>query len=125
MYTNTKTLLTFNNAPGAIDCIDGIRSITILWVIIGHLSINYLNKYTANIIEFADVSNFNIFLLWFSNNLPHKINFNYLQWAELRRNIWLTSAELSVDTFFALSGLLLVYTSTKKMKQSRYLGKKT
>ncbi|KAI8422368.1 hypothetical protein MSG28_006228 [Choristoneura fumiferana] len=80
---------------GAIDCIDGIRSISILWIILGHTVIASINKYTMNLFDF-----FVIF--------------------DQRTNMWLISGELAVDTYLVLSGLLLVYTSKsiKKIKQS-------
>lgn len=37
------------------------------------------------------------------------------------RSIWLTSADISVDTFFMLSGLLIVYTTVGKISSCKYL----
>lgn len=36
VYTNTKRLVTFNSNPNALECLDGIRSISMMWVIISH-----------------------------------------------------------------------------------------
>ncbi|XP_073949354.1 O-acyltransferase like protein-like isoform X3 [Choristoneura fumiferana] len=98
VYTNTHRLLTFSATSGAIDCIDGIRSISILWIILGHTVIASINKYTMNLFDF-----FVIF--------------------DQRTNMWLISGELAVDTYLVLSGLLLVYTSKsiKKIKQMQLL----
>lgn len=32
--------------------------------------------------------------------------------------LWITAATMTVDTFFTLAGVLLVYTTAAKMKQS-------
>ncbi|GBP20416.1 Nose resistant to fluoxetine protein 6 [Eumeta japonica] len=36
VYTNTQRLLTFKAGADSLDCLDGIRAITIFWVIVGH-----------------------------------------------------------------------------------------
>lgn len=35
-------------------------------------------------------------------------------------SLWIMSAPITVDTFFFMSGLLIVYTSVGKMSQSTY-----
>ncbi|KAI8422723.1 hypothetical protein MSG28_006488 [Choristoneura fumiferana] len=36
LYTNTRRLVTYNSVPGALECLDGIRAIAMMWVIVGH-----------------------------------------------------------------------------------------
>lgn len=35
-YTNTRRLVTYTSVPGTLECLDGIRSFAMMWVIIGH-----------------------------------------------------------------------------------------
>lgn len=43
-----------------------------------------------------------------------KLDF-YFQWMTSRESVWLTLAPITVDTFFCLSGLVLVYSTVGKM----------
>ncbi|XP_063533236.1 nose resistant to fluoxetine protein 6-like [Cydia strobilella] len=90
VFTNTRRLFTFSKTPGSIDCLDGLRSLSILWVVIGHSFSNMLYGTTINLLD--------VFV-----------------WATSSKATWLVSAVLSVDTFFMMSGLLVVYTTVKKM----------
>ncbi|KAI8422371.1 hypothetical protein MSG28_006231 [Choristoneura fumiferana] len=96
VYTNTNRLMTFTEKSGSLDCLDGMRSLSILWIILGHVYSNYLIIYAINLSEFFE---------WFGK----------------RRAIWLLSADVAVDTFFTMSGLLLVYTTTNKMTPMKLL----
>ncbi|KPI92898.1 Nose resistant to fluoxetine protein 6 [Papilio xuthus] len=87
-YTNGRRLLTFKSSPNSLHCIDGIRALAMFWVIAGHT----------------------IFSVAF--------NFNRLdgfQWLISRKAFWITSAPITVDTFFMISGLLVVYTTAGKL----------
>ncbi|XP_013175537.1 PREDICTED: nose resistant to fluoxetine protein 6-like, partial [Papilio xuthus] len=88
VYTNTKRLLTFNNVPNSLDCIDGIRSLAMIWVILGH------TFYAIPI---------------------HENPLEVFEWAISPKAIWMTAGHMTVDTFFLLSGLLLVYSSAGKL----------
>ncbi|XP_052756094.1 O-acyltransferase like protein-like [Galleria mellonella] len=91
VYTNTLRLVTYKPVPGALECLDGIRAFAMIWVIIGHTFVNQLSTATLH------------------NPLDAK-NFALSFWS-----LWITAAPITVDTFFALSGLLLVYTTAGKM----------
>ncbi|XP_063538710.1 O-acyltransferase like protein-like [Cydia strobilella] len=91
VYNNTDRLLTLASKPGALDCLDGIRALSILWVITGHSALVHFGTYLSNFVD-------------------------YLEWSVNLRAVYLLSAHLSVDSFFVLSGLLLVYTVARKMK---------
>ncbi|XP_063625478.1 nose resistant to fluoxetine protein 6-like [Cydia splendana] len=90
VFTNTRRLFTFSKTPGSIDCLDGLRSLSILWVVIGHSFSNMFNGITINLVD-------------------------AFVWAFSSKATWLVSAVLAVDTFFMMSGLLVVYTTVKKM----------
>ncbi len=36
VYSNAKKILDTNRAPGALDCVHGIRFLSMTWVILGH-----------------------------------------------------------------------------------------
>ncbi|CAF4894473.1 unnamed protein product [Pieris macdunnoughi] len=87
-FTNLSMLLKLSNKPGSLQCLDGIRAIAIFWVVIGHA---------------------------FVGNLITAFNFLDIQeWQSSLRSMWITGAPITVDTFFMISGLLLVYTSMAK-----------
>ncbi|XP_047985388.1 nose resistant to fluoxetine protein 6-like [Leguminivora glycinivorella] len=90
VYTNTRRLFTFSKSPGSIDCLDGMRSLSILWVVIGHTFTNIFSGTTINLLD-------------------------AFKWTSSSKATWFTAAVLSVDTFFMMSGLLVVYTTVKKM----------
>lgn len=51
VYTNTRRFLTFNTVPGALECIDGIRAISMLWVVVGHTYSFTLMAYIHNMAD--------------------------------------------------------------------------
>ncbi|XP_050668625.1 nose resistant to fluoxetine protein 6-like [Leptidea sinapis] len=82
-YLNMANLLRSSGKPGTLECLDGIRALAIIWVVLGHTF--YIIPYVgANMIDIAE-------------------------WQQKVQNIWVTGALLTVDTFFMLSGLLVVY----------------
>ncbi|XP_038214625.1 O-acyltransferase like protein-like [Zerene cesonia] len=87
---NIATLLNTSDKPGKLECLDGVRALAMFWVLLGH---------TFYIIPFVG-----------SNLL------DLLEWQENIKGIWVTGALHTVDTFFMLSGLLLVYISVAKFK---------
>ncbi|KAM3963613.1 nose resistant to fluoxetine protein 6-like [Aphomia sociella] len=91
VYTNTRRLVTYNPVPGTLECLDGIRVFAMMWVIIGHTFVNQLSS--AVLYNTLDVVDF-IKSFW---------------------SLWIIAAPITVDTFFTISGLLLVYTTTGKM----------
>ncbi|KAG7306514.1 hypothetical protein JYU34_009154 [Plutella xylostella] len=93
VYSNTRKLFTFRDVPGAITCLDGIRSLSITWVVIGHTFLSMLLGALTNLQD-------------------------ALEFAQDARGLWMSSANICVDTFFMMSGLLLVYTSIHKMTQA-------
>ncbi|CAK1540698.1 unnamed protein product [Leptosia nina] len=87
-YSNLGVLLDLSAKPGSLQCLDGIRAIAMLWVIIGHVFV------------FIPV-----------------VGYNFLdmqEWQTSTKSVWITGAPFTVDTFFMISGLLVVYTSMAK-----------
>ncbi|XP_073964417.1 nose resistant to fluoxetine protein 6-like [Choristoneura fumiferana] len=97
LYSNTRRLLTFNK-PRALDCLDGIRSLSILIIIIYHTFGSHF-FFASNVVNSFDVD----------------------QWIRKKQAMWMASCDIAVDSFFTLSGLLLVYTTVNKMKQTSLL----
>ncbi|XP_041987000.1 O-acyltransferase like protein-like [Aricia agestis] len=89
LYKNSCQIIKINaSRPGTLDCLDGIRALSIIWVIIGH-TFMMASYYPANPIDMYN-------------------------WYTSLGAIWMKTSTLAVDTFFMLSGLLVVYTTTKK-----------
>ncbi|XP_048480464.1 nose resistant to fluoxetine protein 6 [Plutella xylostella] len=94
VYTNCKRLVTYTSSPKTIECLDGIRTFSIGWVILGHA---YLSA-------------------------PENINpLDILKWQSSVHSIFVTAAPISVDTFFFISGMLVVYTTAGKLKRNDLL----
>ncbi|XP_039753298.1 O-acyltransferase like protein-like [Pararge aegeria] len=96
VYTNTKRFLTFNKVPGALECVDGIRAISMLWVIFGHT--------------------YCLTMLTFIQNVKA-----IKEWLTSFTSVWVNSAPITVDTFFLLSGILCVYTVVGKISRWRFI----
>ncbi|XP_060803883.1 nose resistant to fluoxetine protein 6-like [Amyelois transitella] len=94
LYTNGKRLTSFASHPNSLPCLDGIRSIAMLWVVIGHTFIT--ENFIINVLDFYE-------------------------YALSAKALWLTSAPYTVDTFFMMTGLLLVYTTVGKLTGKRLL----
>nr|XP_049694112.1 O-acyltransferase like protein [Helicoverpa armigera] len=96
VYTNTRRFLNFKSAPGALECVDGIRAFSMMWVIVGHT--------------------YSMTLLGFVHNVGDIMN-----WLTSFGGIWINSAPITVDTFFMLSGILAVYTCIGKITRTRFI----
>ncbi|XP_045447505.1 O-acyltransferase like protein-like [Melitaea cinxia] len=94
VYTNTRRLVTFTPNANALDCLDGIRSLSMIWVIIGHVF--QMDNVTSNM---SDV----------------------LEWLTSAGAIWVTTAHNAVDSFLLMAGILLTYTTVGKMTGGRFL----
>ncbi|KAH8421520.1 hypothetical protein KR009_010927, partial [Drosophila setifemur] len=80
--------------PNVIDCLHGIRCLSFIWVVFGHDYLVYL----------------------FSPNM------NYVQlqaWRQSAYSMLVQHAAYSVDTFFFLSGLLLVVIALRTMERTK------
>ncbi|CAH0554822.1 unnamed protein product [Brassicogethes aeneus] len=88
LLSNGRKILKTSSNTGQLSCINGIKSISCLWVIFGHVHSNILGTGLINPFD--------------TNNFIHET-----------KNIYILAAPISVDTFLALGGLLSVYTFMK------------
>ncbi|KAJ2950208.1 hypothetical protein O0L34_g11570 [Tuta absoluta] len=95
IYTNAKRLTTFTHNPNNLNCLDGIRAISMFWIVVGHT-----------------------YLL-----MPPMINQRYIvtEWVLSLKSTWIIGAPYTVDTFLFIAGLLLVYTSVGKITGKNFL----
>ncbi|GFR98725.1 nose resistant to fluoxetine protein 6-like [Elysia marginata] len=94
IYTNAEKLLNFKQPPGTLTCLNGLRVISINWVILGHTC---------------------LFMFTAANNVGA-----FAQKALKRYSFQVViNATFSVDTFFVMSGLLLTYATLNQMKKTR------
>ncbi|CAH2096590.1 unnamed protein product [Euphydryas editha] len=96
IYTNSKRFLNVKNPPGTIECIDGIRAISMLLVIIGHTYFYTTFLYLTNVIF-------------------------VLTWIRSFTSVWINASMLCVDSFFTLSGILCVYTVVGKINRCQFI----
>ena len=92
-WTNTEKLLSTKQPPGSLSCVNGIRVISINWVILGH-TLLILTKVGDN-------------LAAYSQEALSRWSFQAI-----------INATFSVDTFFVLSGLLVTYLTLCELKRS-------
>ncbi|XP_050668649.1 nose resistant to fluoxetine protein 6-like isoform X2 [Leptidea sinapis] len=88
LLKNLRDLFTISKRSGTLDCLDGLRALSMLWVVIGHS---------------------------FSSQTQIVNGIDAFQWLKSMKSLWVIAAPIAVDTFFTISGLLLVYVATKKM----------
>ncbi|XP_052090752.1 nose resistant to fluoxetine protein 6-like [Mytilus californianus] len=94
VYTNGAKILSTNHGSGTLTAVNGIRFISMSWVILGHT---------------------------YAFGLYSVGNIGTLYGALLKRKTFMAigNAEVSVDTFFALSGTLLTYVVLNQLKKQK------
>ncbi|XP_052091571.1 nose resistant to fluoxetine protein 6-like isoform X2 [Mytilus californianus] len=92
IYTNGAKILSTDQSAGSLNAVNGIRFISMSWVILGHT--------------------YGIFTSISDNMLPFTI-LMFKRWSFGA----ILNALVSVDTFFTLSGLLLTYLIMKELKR--------
>ncbi|XP_032296334.1 nose resistant to fluoxetine protein 6 isoform X2 [Drosophila virilis] len=83
---------TTTTTPHLIPCLHGIRCLTIIWIIYGH---DYMFMLLA----------------------PSVNTYEVIAWAQTPYSMLLQSGSISVDTFFLLSGMLLVMSSLRELER--------
>ncbi|XP_045202094.2 nose resistant to fluoxetine protein 6-like [Mercenaria mercenaria] len=92
LYTNAPKILNTNQPKGTLTSVNGIRFLSMSWVILGH-TIGFGIPHTSN-----------------ASTLVPKLFKRFTFQAILNGTV-------SVDTFFVLSGLLVSYISSREMKK--------
>ncbi|KAL3870698.1 hypothetical protein ACJMK2_038742 [Sinanodonta woodiana] len=92
IYTNGRKLLSTQQTSDSLTAVNGIRFLSMSWVILGHTL---------------------TFAYFFQANAGPFILKAYKEWTFMA----ISNATVSVDTFFALSGLLVAYLSLRKMQK--------
>ncbi|XP_064616438.1 nose resistant to fluoxetine protein 6-like isoform X2 [Liolophura sinensis] len=93
VYTNGRKILSTAQAPGSLNCLHGIRFLSMSWVILGH---------TYGI------------MLTVSDNMAEYVPVIFKRWTFQA----ILNGMVSVDSFFFLSGLLVAYISFKEMNKN-------
>ncbi|KAK3592290.1 hypothetical protein CHS0354_032680 [Potamilus streckersoni] len=92
IYTNGRKLLCTQQTSESLTAVNGIRFLSMSWVILGHTL---------------------TFAFFFQENAGPFILKAYKEWTFMA----ISNATVSVDTFFALSGLLVAYLSLREMQK--------
>ncbi|XP_061163959.1 nose resistant to fluoxetine protein 6-like [Saccostrea echinata] len=93
-YTNGKKILGTSQPKGSLTAINGIRFLSMSWVILGHTLVFILGNTSNTLVYYSD----------FMGRVSSQVIFNAL---------------VSVDTFFVLSGLLTSYLLLKQMSKTK------
>ncbi|XP_055841712.1 nose resistant to fluoxetine protein 6-like isoform X2 [Episyrphus balteatus] len=96
LYVNMTILFRTSSkkSPNVISCLNGIRCMSIIWIIYGH-------DYMFNLL------------------LPNANSKDIVEWAQTPFSMFLQSGTICVDSFFFLSGLLLIWAGLKEMERSK------
>ncbi|XP_017766098.1 PREDICTED: nose resistant to fluoxetine protein 6-like [Eufriesea mexicana] len=93
VYTNGKNLLRTDRHRESIKCLDGLRYISICWIIYGHTHYTEMVGVKMNL-----------------SDIPQM----HINWA----NMFVLNANIITDTFFLISGVLMAYTALIKNEKS-------
>ncbi|CAH1370108.1 unnamed protein product, partial [Tenebrio molitor] len=94
LYTNGKKLLRTHCENDNLTCLNGIRVLSTMWVIVGHL-----------VIIRMDAFNTNTLYVW-------------TEWTNHIENSVFFAVPYAVDTFFCMSGILVTYVHMKYSEKS-------
>lgn len=86
LWTNGQKVFKTSSGGDQLSCINGIKALSMMWVIYGHENSNMEGAY-----NYLDVMDF----------------------MKDKKNMYLLNAPVSVDTFFTVAGLLTMYTFLK------------
>ncbi|KAJ3644142.1 hypothetical protein Zmor_026814 [Zophobas morio] len=90
VLTNGRKIFKSTTNPDQLLCLNGIKAISMMWVIIGHEYSNALDAPLSNVLD-------------------------VVEWQQNSANMFIMGATVSVDTFFVVGGLVTVYTFLKSM----------
>lgn len=92
---NGRKIFKTSSTGDQLTCIHGIKALSMMWVMYGH-------EYSSTLL-YSGVDNYK----------------TVLEFADQKENMYILSAQLSVDSFFAIGGLLLVYVYLKSLEQGK------
>ena len=98
LYKTIGTILSTQQSPVAITSINGLRVISMFWIILGHC---FVWPY-----GFGGIDN----ILWVLHNVLPRFTFQAIMYADV-----------AVDSFFFLSGLLVAYLTLRHMTKKKHL----
>lgn len=96
VYTNGEKLfdITRSKSKHSIDCLNGLRAIALMWIILGHRVLDrtfiHISTTNANEKEFEE-------------------------WMETLPSVFIASFHIWVDTFFVMGGLLVTWSLLKSL----------
>ncbi|XP_055912884.1 nose resistant to fluoxetine protein 6-like [Eupeodes corollae] len=96
VYTNAPKIFTVKETknPNVIHCLAGLRSISMMWVVFGHGYMTF-------------------------NQLPHLDRNKFYTWIETPYSMLVQNATFCVDTFFFMSGLLMLWGAFREMEKTK------
>ncbi|XP_075157399.1 nose resistant to fluoxetine protein 6 [Haematobia irritans] len=96
VLTNAPKIFTVKkvNNPNVIHCLNGMRCFSMMWVVFGH---GYMTFY----------------------DLPHINRNNFYTWTQTPYSMLVQNATLCVDTFFFMSGLLMLWGAFREMERTK------
>ncbi|XP_067641961.1 nose resistant to fluoxetine protein 6 isoform X2 [Eurosta solidaginis] len=96
VLTNAPKIFTVKktNNPNVISCLNGLRCFSMMWVVFGH---GYMTYY----------------------ELPHINRYKIYNWLETPYSMLVQNATLCVDTFFFMSGLLMLWGAFREMERTK------
>ncbi|XP_014477851.1 PREDICTED: nose resistant to fluoxetine protein 6-like isoform X2 [Dinoponera quadriceps] len=95
LYTNGKSLLQTDRRQNSIDCLDGLRFLSICWIIYGH---TYYIEVVGAKMDLTQVP---------------RMHYNW-------SNMLILNANIVTDTFFLLSGILLAYIELSRERDTNW-----
>ncbi|XP_046738162.1 nose resistant to fluoxetine protein 6-like [Diprion similis] len=94
LYTNALAVLSTEVKPDSLQSLDGIRVLSMCWVVLGH---RFLTSSIRPIVNLFEV----------------------YEWSNSWTSLYLEAAPLAVETFFVVGGFLMAYLLLKTMKSGK------
>ncbi|XP_044747810.1 nose resistant to fluoxetine protein 6-like [Coccinella septempunctata] len=94
MYTNSGKLFSISKNNNQLECLNGLKFYSMLWVLVGH---TYSLGLGAPLYNYLDI----------------------MTWADKLHSMLIISGTLSVDTFFVVGGALVTYVYMQSMEKGK------
>ncbi|KAJ3657729.1 hypothetical protein Zmor_009513 [Zophobas morio] len=88
VLANGKKMLSVSTAEGSLNCLNGLRVISMMWIVLAH---SFQTSFFV----------------------PHVNGKELMTWKDRTENSFIAGSSMAVDTFFTISGLLVVYLYMK------------